>query len=70
MDVNTPFRDARYDAAGTITADILHPVFGWAPFTASPDDVAAHGRALFMHISSVGPVAPYVPPPSDEPSAP
>lgn len=66
MNVDTPFRNARYDAGGTITADILHPVFGWIPFTASPDDVEAHGRALFDHIKRVGPVAPYEPPQDPE----
>lgn len=60
MNVDTPFRNARYDAGGTITADILHPVFGWIPFTASPDDVAPHGRVLFEHIKNTGPVEPYV----------
>lgn len=62
MQVDTPFRNAQYDESGTITADILHPVFGWVPFTASPFDVEAHGRALFAHITKVGPVAAYVPP--------
>jgi len=62
MNVDTPFKNARYDAGGTITCDILHPVFGWIPFTASPDDVEAHGRAIFAHVRAVGPVALYVPP--------
>lgn len=60
MQVDTPFKNAQYDADGTITADILHPVFGWVPFTANPNDVEAHGRALFAHMSAVGPVAEYV----------
>lgn len=67
MQVDTPFRNAQYDAGGTITADIFHPVFGWIPFTASPNDVEAHGRALFTHISAVGPVAAYVAPPEPIP---
>jgi hypothetical protein len=66
MDVDTPFRAARYDASGTITADILHPVFGWIPFTASPEDVEPHGRALFAFIRDTGPVDPYTPPSEQE----
>jgi len=63
MQVDTQFENAHYDATGTITCDLLHPVFGWIPFTASPEDVEAHGRALFEHIRMTGPVGPYVPPP-------
>lgn len=59
MQVTTPFRNAVYDSTGTITCEIEHPVFGWIPFTASPDDVEPHGRALFTHIRDTGPVAPY-----------
>lgn len=66
MQVNTPFRNAVYDATGTITCEIEHPMFGWIPFTASPIDTEPHGRVLFMHISAVGPVAPYVPLPESE----
>jgi hypothetical protein len=66
MNVDTPFSNARYDAGGTITADILHPVFGWIPFTANPSDVELHGRILFAHIQEVGPVEPYIPPTEQE----
>ena len=61
MNVDTAFRSARYDEAGTITCEIEHPVFGWIPFTASATDVEAHGRALFVHIEATGPVLPYEP---------
>ena len=30
-----------------INCKIEHPVYGWVPFTASPLDVAAHGRAIY-----------------------
>lgn len=31
---------------GRFDCEILHPVFGWVPFTADANDVAAHGRAI------------------------
>lgn len=38
------------------------------PFTASQNDVAAHGRAIFADIvaGAYGPIAEYVPPPEPE----
>lgn len=60
MQVDTAFRNATYDPIGTITCEILHPIFGWISFTASPVDPEPHGRALFFHISTVGPVSPPV----------
>lgn len=62
MNVTTNFRNAVYDASGTITCEIEHPIFGWIPFTASATDVEPHGRALFAHMATVGPVAAYVEP--------
>jgi hypothetical protein len=47
MKMDTPFRNAVWDPQGTITCEIEHPDFGWIPFTASPDDVEPHGRAIF-----------------------
>lgn len=40
-------RNPRRNAHGTIDIDIEHPVYGWIPFTASPDDVELHGRELY-----------------------
>jgi hypothetical protein len=39
------------------------------PFTASPDDVEAHGRAIFVAAAAgeYGPVAEYLPPPAPTP---
>ena len=45
-----------------IDCEIEHPHYGWIPFTASPDDVEAHGREVFAALSK-GEVAEYVPPP-------
>jgi hypothetical protein len=57
-------KDPRWaDAEHTmIDCEIYHPTFGWIPFTASPDDVEAHGREVFAALSK-GDVAEYVPPP-------
>lgn len=48
-----------------IDCEIEHPAFGLIPFTASPQDVEAHGREIFKRIvaGEFGPVADYVPPP-------
>ncbi len=60
-------RNPRYANADKtlIDVEILHPVFGWIPFTASPEDVEAHGRELFAMLAAGegGTVADYVPPP-------
>lgn len=51
MEVNTEIKsvvslpDRRFDC------EILHPVFGWIPFTADQNDVAEHGRAIWAAIS-------------------
>jgi len=54
-------RNPQYTASGAIDCEIEHPVLGWMPFTASPDDVEAHGREVFAAAVAAGP-APYVPP--------
>lgn len=35
--------------------EINHPVFGWIPFTADPDDVEPHGRAIWRAITGAQP---------------
>jgi len=44
--------------------EIEHPIYGWIPFAASPDDVEAHGRDLYARAiaGEFGVVAPYVKP--------
>lgn len=32
------FRNATFNATGTIDVEINHPKLGWVPYTASPDD--------------------------------
>ena len=39
-------QDGRFDC------EINHPVFGWIPFTASPDDPEAHGRAIYQELDA------------------
>lgn len=59
----TDVRNPRYNHMGTIDCERDHPIFGWIPFTASPDDVEEHGRAIHAAIIASGmPIAPYVPP--------
>lgn len=59
-------RNPKSNAGNAIDMEIEHPVYGWIPFTASPDDVEELGRAL--HAAAIagelGPVAAYVPPPA------
>ncbi len=62
MEVDTEYRNARYNAHGGIDCEILHPRWGWIPFTASPDDVEEHGRAIYAAIVATGDAAPYAPP--------
>lgn len=63
MVVDTECRNPSYNADGvTIDLEIKHPVFGWVPFTASPADVEAHGRAIHQAAldGQFGNIAPYV----------
>lgn len=53
-------RNARYNAVGTIDCEVEHPVHGWIPFTASPDDAEQHGRDIFAQVSATA--DPYVDP--------
>ena len=41
------FRNAKYNAFGTIDCEIEHPVHGWIPFTADPNDVEPLGAEVF-----------------------
>jgi hypothetical protein len=65
MEVKTP----KYNSSGTIDMEISHPMYGWIPFTATPDDVEELGRVLYADAINgvLGPIAAYVAPP--EPTA-
>lgn len=54
-------RNAVYTASGAIDIELNHPVHGWVPFTASPDDVEPFGRHVFNEVQG-GSVAAYSPP--------
>lgn len=54
-------RNPAFNAFGTIDCEINHPVHGWIPFTASPDDPADHGKAIYAAASQMK-VAEYVEP--------
>lgn len=58
-------KNPKYNDFGSIDLEIEHPVYGWIPFTASPDDVEEHGRKIYAEAieGKFGVVAPYVPPP-------
>lgn len=59
-------RNPKYATPDNLSIDIEinHPVYGWIPFTANPNDVEEHGRALFLQASSgeFGEISAYIPP--------
>ncbi len=57
-------RHPRYNAKGSIDLEIEHPVFGWIPFTATPNDPHQHGREIYNSAVSGkhGEIAAYVEP--------
>lgn len=54
------FRNAQHNAFGTIDCEIEHPVYGWIPFTADPNDVEPLGAEVFN--AAKGTAATYVAP--------
>lgn len=52
MQVNTPIRNAIRLEDGRFDCEVQHPVFGWIPFTASSNDPAEHGRAIWAHLNA------------------
>jgi hypothetical protein len=40
-------RNLKYNYHGTIDMEIEHPVYGWIPFTASPNDTEKFGNELY-----------------------
>lgn len=57
-------RNPKYNAVGTIDCEIEHPVYGWIPFTASPDDTEEQGKEIYEKalLETYGAVAEYTPP--------
>jgi hypothetical protein len=54
------YRNPIFNFDQTVNCEINHPIYGWIPFTASPDDVEAHGRELYAEILEAGDIAPYI----------
>ena len=54
-----------------IDCEIEHPVHGWIPFTANPNDGEPLGKEVYdaCVAGQAGPIAPYVPPPPYVPPA-
>lgn len=59
-------RNPSYNAAGTIDCEIDHPVYGWIPYTADPNDAEPLGALIHAAALEMGP-APYVAPPPPTP---
>lgn len=57
-------RNVKLNVAGTYDCEINHPVYGWIPFTANPDDASEVGRTVHADIlaGKHGAIAPYVAP--------
>jgi len=56
-------RNLRYTLRNTIDCEYNHPVLGWIPYSADPDDVEEFGRELYQEIKDRNDIQPYVPPP-------
>lgn len=54
-------RNPVFTVDGRIDCEFNHPVYGWIPFTADPNDVEPHGREIFAQASGMNPAA-YVEP--------
>jgi len=59
------FRNPIFTAYGAIDCEIDHPVYGWIPFTADPNDVEPVGAEVFN--AAKDSAAPYVAPPAPTP---
>lgn len=60
-------RNPAFTADGRIDCEIEHPVYGWIPFTADPDDVEAYGAEIYAAALAMGPTEYVAPPPAPAP---
>lgn len=60
-------RNPIFTADNRIDCEIEHPVYGWIPFTADPNDVEQHGRDIYAAALEMGPAAYIALPPQPEP---
>jgi len=56
------FINAQRNAFDTIDCEINHPIYGWIPFTADPNDTGAHFDVAELFARMEGEAAPYVAP--------
>lgn len=54
-------RNIKFNEYNTIICEINHPVYGWIPFNADPNDVEEHGREIYKEALALEP-EPYIPP--------
>lgn len=56
-------KNLKYNQFGTIDCEIEHPIYGWIPFTASPNDSEPLGVEIYNHAinGELGTVEEYVP---------
>jgi len=47
------FRNVVLLEGGRFDCEIEHPMFGWIPFTADPDDSEPHGREIWQAIEDM-----------------
>ena len=52
VSVKMEIKNLKYNENGTINMDIKHPLYGWVPFTADPNDVEEYGRLIFKKAQS------------------
>ena len=68
------YRNPQRTAGEAIDCEINHPVYGWIPFTADPNDVGAEFDVAALHAAlaadpnTLAYVAPPPPPPSPAPT--
>lgn len=60
-------RNPAFTADGRIDCEIEHPVYGWIPFTADPNDVEGHGPEIYAAALAMGPTEYVAPPPPPPP---
>lgn len=55
-------KNFKYTQDSDIDLEMEHPIHGWIPFTASPDDPEEYGRELYQQVIDSGvAIAPYIP---------
>jgi len=58
------FRNQQHNNSGGIDCEVDHPVYGWTPFSAQPDDPEQLGQDLYAEILAAGGIAAAPSPPA------